>query len=80
VTPLACGVGPSWQRLIDGQCGVRKVTPDDIALSWQSPEQSQELWRQLPSKVAAFVPRGKGATEFDEDGILGRKVRFMTCL
>ena len=74
MTPLARGVAASWQRLIRGDCGVRQVTPDDIALSWQSPQEAQELWRQLPSKVAAFVPRGKGPTEFDEDGILGKMV------
>ncbi|GAQ81434.1 3-ketoacyl-acyl carrier protein synthase [Klebsormidium nitens] len=73
VTPLARGVIATWQRLVDGECGVRKVTAHDIALSWQSPEEAQELWRQLPSKVAAFVPRGTGPTEFDEDKILGRK-------
>jgi 3-oxoacyl-[acyl-carrier-protein] synthase II len=46
VTPLACGVEPTWQRLIAGESGARKVETFDVS--------------DLPAKIACTIPRGDG--------------------
>ncbi len=46
VTPLACGVKHNWDRLIDGQSGIRAITSFDAS--------------DLASKIAGQVPRGEG--------------------
>ncbi len=47
VTPLGCGVEPTWRRLIAGESGVKSVTHFDVA--------------DLACKVAATIPRGDGS-------------------
>ena len=47
VTPLGCGVEPTWQRLIAGQSGARKVEKFDVS--------------DLPAKIACQIPRGDGS-------------------
>jgi len=47
VTPLACGVEPTWQKLIKGQSGIRKIEKFNVA--------------DLPCKIAGSVPRGDGS-------------------
>src|SRR5258705_1725274 len=47
VTPLACGVEPTWQRLINGDSGARRIETFDVS--------------DLPAKIACQVPRGDGA-------------------
>jgi 3-oxoacyl-[acyl-carrier-protein] synthase II len=47
VTPLACGVEPTWQRLVAGQSGARKVEKFDVS--------------DLPAKIACQIPRGDGS-------------------
>ena len=47
VTPLGCGVEPSWRRLIAGETGSRRIEKFDVS--------------DLASKIAAQVPRGDGA-------------------
>lgn len=42
VTPLACGVKPTWDRLLKGQSGLRRITRFDVS--------------DLPAKVAGDVP------------------------
>src|SRR5579871_264721 len=46
VTPLACGVEQTWQRLIAGQSGIRPVDKFDVS--------------DIPCKIAGQVPRGNG--------------------
>jgi 3-oxoacyl-[acyl-carrier-protein] synthase II len=46
VTPLACGVEPTWQRLLAGQSGVSRVERIDVS--------------DLPARIAGQVPRGDG--------------------
>src|SRR4051812_43600217 len=46
VTPLACGVEPTWRRLINGDSGARIIETFDVS--------------DLPAKVACQVPRGDG--------------------
>jgi 3-oxoacyl-[acyl-carrier-protein] synthase II len=47
VTPLACGVEPTWQRLIDGHSGARRIETFDVS--------------DLAAKIACQVPRGDGS-------------------
>ena len=47
VTPLACGVEPTWQRLIAGESGIGRIERFDVS--------------DLPSKIAGQVPRGDGS-------------------
>jgi 3-oxoacyl-[acyl-carrier-protein] synthase II len=44
VTPLGCGVEPTWERLIAGQSGARKIEKFDVS--------------DLPAKIACQIPRG----------------------
>ena len=53
VTPLACGVKPSWEKLIAGQSGIRAITAFDVS--------------DLASKVAGMVPKGQGDGLFNAD-------------
>ncbi len=47
VTPLACGVEPTWRRLTHGESGARRVETFDVS--------------DLPAKIACQVPRGDGS-------------------
>jgi 3-oxoacyl-[acyl-carrier-protein] synthase II len=47
VTPLACGVEPTWQKLIKGQSGISRIEKFNVA--------------DLPCKIAGSVPRGDGS-------------------
>lgn len=47
VSPLGCGVEVTWQRLINGQSGVRAIQSFDVS--------------DLPAKIAAEVPKGETA-------------------
>ena len=47
VTPLGCGVAPTWQRLLAGNSGASKISKFDVS--------------DLPAKIACTVPRGDGA-------------------
>jgi 3-oxoacyl-[acyl-carrier-protein] synthase II len=54
LTPLACGVEATWQRLIAGKSGIRKIETFEVA--------------DLPSRIAGLVPRGDGSdATFDPD-------------
>jgi 3-oxoacyl-[acyl-carrier-protein] synthase II len=46
VTPLACGVEPTWRRLVNGESGARRIDKFDAS--------------DLASKIACQVPRGNG--------------------
>src|SRR6185437_1012498 len=46
LTPLGCGVEPTWQRLLKGESGARKIERFDVS--------------DLPCKIACIVPRGDG--------------------
>src|ERR1700724_4057035 len=46
VSPLACGVEPSWSRLLAGQSGARRIEGFDTS--------------DLACKIAMPVPRGGG--------------------
>src|ERR1700731_1056830 len=47
LTPLACGVEPTWRRLLDGESGARHIAHFDVS--------------DLPVKFACLVPRGDGS-------------------
>jgi 3-oxoacyl-[acyl-carrier-protein] synthase II len=45
VSPLGCGLEPTWKRLIEGQSGIRSIQSFDVS--------------DLPAKIAGQVPRGE---------------------
>ena len=47
VTPLACGVEPTWSRLISGASGAGPITSFDAS--------------DLPAQIACNIPRGDGS-------------------
>jgi len=47
VSPLACGVEETWQRLLAGKSGARRIEKFDVS--------------DLPSKIACQIPRGDGS-------------------
>jgi 3-oxoacyl-[acyl-carrier-protein] synthase II len=54
VTPLACGVELTWQRLISGQSGASRIERFEVS--------------DLPSRIACQIPRGDGSDgTFDPD-------------
>ncbi|HUI18960.1 MAG TPA: beta-ketoacyl-ACP synthase II [Alphaproteobacteria bacterium] len=60
VTPLGCGVKPVWERLVDGQSGIRAIQSFDVS--------------DLPCKVAAQVPQGEtSAGYFNADDWMAPK-------
>ncbi|GLT30165.1 hypothetical protein SLA2020_049830 [Shorea laevis] len=67
VTPLGCGVETTWKRLIEGNCGIRAITPEDLKMGAFDRETQLHIFDQLTSKVAATVPCGMGSGDFSEE-------------
>ncbi|KAH1081722.1 hypothetical protein J1N35_021483 [Gossypium stocksii] len=67
VTPLGCGVVTTWKHLIEGKCGIRAVTTEDLKMNAFDKETLTLTFDQLTSKVAAIVPCGTAPGEFNED-------------
>ncbi|MGX9393199.1 beta-ketoacyl-ACP synthase II [Nitrobacteraceae bacterium UC4446_H13] len=54
VTPLGCGVEPTWKRILNGESGARKIDTFEVS--------------DLPSHIACMIPRGDGSNgTFDAD-------------
>ncbi|KAI4319882.1 hypothetical protein MLD38_033428 [Melastoma candidum] len=68
VTPLGCGVDATWKRLIEGKCGIRAITLDDLKMDGFDEGAKVAAFEQLTSRVAGIVPCGRNPGEFD-DGI-----------
>jgi 3-oxoacyl-[acyl-carrier-protein] synthase II len=47
VTPLACGVEPTWRRLIAGESGIGRIGTFEVS--------------DLPCQIAGQIPRGEGS-------------------
>src|SRR5262244_60016 len=47
VTPLGCGVEPTWDRLIKGESGAKKIEKFDVS--------------DIACKIACVIPRGDGS-------------------
>jgi len=47
VTPLGCGVDVTWQRLLAGRSGARRIDAFDVS--------------DIPAKIACTIPRGDGS-------------------
>jgi len=47
VTPLACGVEPTWQRLLAGESGIARIENFEVS--------------DLPCKIAGQIPHGDGS-------------------
>ncbi|MCF6197786.1 MAG: beta-ketoacyl-ACP synthase II [Hyphomicrobiaceae bacterium] len=60
VTPLACGVEESWQRLLSGETGIKKI--DDFKVS------------DLSCQIAGVIPKGDGSKgTFNPDDWMQKK-------
>jgi 3-oxoacyl-[acyl-carrier-protein] synthase II len=54
VTPLGCGVEPTWQRLLAAQSGIKRIERFEVA--------------DIASQIAGQIPRGDGSNgTFDPD-------------
>jgi 3-oxoacyl-[acyl-carrier-protein] synthase II len=54
VTPLACGVEPTWQRLLAAYSGIKRIEKFEVA--------------DITSRIAGQIPRGDGSNgTFDPD-------------
>ena len=53
VTPMACGVEPTWRRLLAGESAAARVENFDVS--------------DLPCQIAAQVPRGDAPDAFNPD-------------
>ncbi|KAL1532194.1 beta-ketoacyl-[acyl-carrier-protein] synthase II [Salvia divinorum] len=73
VTPLGCGVEATWKRVIDGECGIRAVTVEDLKMNGFDSETQQQTFDQLTSKVAGVVLSGSNPGEFREELWLNSK-------
>ena len=47
LTPLACGVEPTWKRLINGESGARKIDRFEVS--------------DIACRIACIIPRGDGS-------------------
>ncbi|KAL0402370.1 UNVERIFIED_CONTAM: 3-oxoacyl-[acyl-carrier-protein] synthase, mitochondrial [Sesamum latifolium] len=73
VTPLGCGVEVTWKRLIEGECGIRAITLEDLKMNGFDRETQLHTFDQLTSKVAGIVPCGANPGEFNEELWLNSK-------
>ncbi|KAI3458997.1 hypothetical protein Pfo_015660 [Paulownia fortunei] len=73
VTPLGCGVEVTWKRLIEGECGIRAITIEDLKMNAFDRETQLHTFDQLTSKVAGIVPCGSNPGEFNEELWLNSK-------
>jgi 3-oxoacyl-[acyl-carrier-protein] synthase II len=46
VTPLGCGVEPTWARILAGESGARRITHFEVS--------------DIPAQIACMIPRGDG--------------------
>src|ERR1700735_5158947 len=53
VTPLACGVEATWQKLLASKSGLRAIQGFDVS--------------DLPARIAGQIQRGEGEGEFFAD-------------
>jgi 3-oxoacyl-[acyl-carrier-protein] synthase II len=61
VTPLACGLDLSWERLINAKSGIAAITSFDVS--------------DLPAKIAGQIEEGEGEGQFNPDDFLTAKER-----
>ncbi len=59
LTPLGNGVKVTWERLLQGQSGIKRIDSFDVS--------------DLPSKIAAQIPIGHAPNEFFADNYLSPK-------
>ncbi|GFQ00309.1 3-oxoacyl-[acyl-carrier-protein] synthase mitochondrial [Phtheirospermum japonicum] len=56
VTPLGCGVDVTWKLLVEGECGIRTITIEDLKMNRFDRETQLHTFDQLTSKVVGIVP------------------------
>ncbi|KAF3449701.1 hypothetical protein FNV43_RR10432 [Rhamnella rubrinervis] len=72
-TPLGCGVDTIRKRLIQGDCGIRALSPEDLRMNSFDRKIQLHAYEQLTSKVAAVVPCRTNLGDFNEDLWLNSK-------
>jgi 3-oxoacyl-[acyl-carrier-protein] synthase II len=53
VSPLGCGVEPSWRRVVAGESGARRIETFEVA--------------DIAARIACLIPRGTGPDEYNPD-------------
>ncbi|WP_150287101.1 beta-ketoacyl-ACP synthase II [Rhabdaerophilum calidifontis] len=53
VSPLGCGVEPSWRRVVAGESGARRIETFEVA--------------DIAARIACQIPRGTGPGEYNPD-------------
>ncbi len=48
VSPLGCGVEPTWKRILNGESGAKRIDTFEVA--------------DLPAQIACMIPRGDGSS------------------
>ncbi|KAF3443068.1 hypothetical protein FNV43_RR16989 [Rhamnella rubrinervis] len=72
-TPLGCGVDTIRKRLIQGDCGIRALSPEDLRMNSFDRKTQLHAYEQLTSKVTAVVPCQTNLGDFNEDLWLNSK-------
>jgi 3-oxoacyl-[acyl-carrier-protein] synthase II len=49
VSPLACGVEPTWKRILNGDSGAKRIDTFEVS--------------DLPAQIACMIPRGDGTND-----------------
>ncbi|GKV30739.1 hypothetical protein SLEP1_g39519 [Rubroshorea leprosula] len=66
----------TWKRLMEGNCWIRAITPEDLKMGAFDRETQLHIFDQMTSKVAATVPCGMGSGDFNEELCLNSKVKL----
>ncbi|CAK0739923.1 hypothetical protein CVIRNUC_001210 [Coccomyxa viridis] len=71
VTPLGVGVERAWQALLQGSCGIKRLSPEDL------PKGHDVALGNLPSQVAAVVPGEQLAQALSAASLSAKGARFV---
>ncbi|CAB1104920.1 unnamed protein product [Ectocarpus sp. CCAP 1310/34] len=58
VTPLANGMQASWERLLEGKCGIRRLKPSSLGSDGHSSRKLSDRMTTFPTSLAGEVDRG----------------------
>ncbi|BDA48663.1 3-oxoacyl-[acyl-carrier-protein] synthase, mitochondrial [Coccomyxa sp. Obi] len=71
VTPLGLGLQNVWDKLLQGECGIKQVTAADL------PKGHDKALEKLPSRVAAMVPKEQYFEAMAAAGLRPSNSRFI---
>ncbi|CAM9983441.1 unnamed protein product [Hapterophycus canaliculatus] len=64
VTPLANGMQASWERLLEGKCGIRRLNPCSHSAAGAGHVKLSDRMATFPTSLAGDVRRGVETGEF----------------